>query len=151
MGTSLLHLQETTAGDVPWHYIQDIWGRPQDVTLGRPQDFILQRPKHVGGGRAQDVSRRRPLAQDRGPYRDVHGTPSGDVLRTSLGSNFADWAVDRAEFLNIASLLLSSAPFVSSSTPAPVIFLVPLRSMQALHKFDNIVEVVFYFYLILDC
>ena len=29
----------------------------------------------------------------RGPHRDVHRTSFGDVLRTSLGRNFAEWVV----------------------------------------------------------
>ena len=50
-----------------------------------PQDVILQRPKEVGRGRPHDVDMRRPLALRRGPY--------GDVLRTYLGRNFAEWDV----------------------------------------------------------
>ena len=58
-----------------------VWERPQAVTLGRPQVFIFQRPKDVGT--SLGVTRRHPLVLHRGPYGDVH--------RTSLGGNFAEW------------------------------------------------------------
>ena len=63
-------------------------GRPQDVTLRYPQDVIFQRTKDVGRRRPQDVGRRRLFALHRGPYKNVHWTPFGGVLRMSSRCNF---------------------------------------------------------------
>ena len=79
--TSLRRRQGTPHG-VAYRTVR---GRPKDVTLGCPQDVIFQRAKEVGRGRPQDVARGRPLQLHRGPY--------GEVLRKSLGGNFAEWEV----------------------------------------------------------
>ena len=65
----------------------------QDGALGRARDVIFQRPEDFGRGHPQDVSRERPLALHRVPIGDVHGSSSGEVLRTSFGRNFAEWVV----------------------------------------------------------
>ena len=56
-----------------------VWGRPEDVTLGHPQDFIFQCTK--------DTARGRPLALHRGSYGEVYRTSFEEV---SHGCNFAE-------------------------------------------------------------
>ena len=59
----------------------------------RPQGVIFQLLKDFGRGRPQDNGRERPLAFHRGPYRGVHKTSFGDVLRTSSGRNIDEWVI----------------------------------------------------------
>ena len=41
--------------EVPWSYMLDNMGRPQDVIFGRPQDVIFLRPGDVGRECPQEV------------------------------------------------------------------------------------------------
>ena len=63
-------------------------GRPQEATLGCPQNVKFQSHKDVGRGR--------PLALHRGPYGDAHSTSFIDVFRTSWRRYFAEW--DKLKF-----------------------------------------------------
>ena len=63
-------------------------GRPQEATLGCPQNVKFQSHKDVGRGR--------PLALHRGPYGDAHSTYFIDVFRTSWRRYFAEW--DKLKF-----------------------------------------------------
>ena len=81
-----LHPKDVSRG--PWRYVQDnIQGHLHQVALVRPQDVIFQRPEEVGRG--PQVG---DLALHTGSYGEVHSTPFGDVLRTSLRRNLAEWA-----------------------------------------------------------
>ena len=51
--------------------------------------------------------------------------------------------VNGAQFLNITPLFLSSNHFAASSSPAPVIVIVPFASMYAFHYFIMILALIY--------
>ena len=53
--TSTGDVLKTSVGEVPWSYMLDNMGRPQDVIFGRPQDVIFPCPEDVGRECPQEV------------------------------------------------------------------------------------------------
>ena len=68
-----------------------VWGHLQDVKLGRAQDVIFYDPKGICRGHPQDIGQKRPLALHTETYGNTHRMSFEDMLRMSLGHNFAEW------------------------------------------------------------
>ena len=92
MGMSRLRLQETSSRRPQEKFFgatyRRISGCHQNFILGRLYDVISRRLEDFSIGRSHDVGKGRRLAL----YREPHGMSFGDVLGTSSGRKFAEWA-----------------------------------------------------------